>query len=125
MSVVWPPQVPQQWSLSGRFDRPTNGFMTTSFDKGAPVRRRDTLSAPWLVSISLVAITDDELQYFNDWYDLTLGGGALRFTMPHPRTGEIRLWAFSDPTVPPAISYISGDRADVQLNLHMYPYAPS
>lgn len=121
MPASWPVAVPLRFAPGSRETGPVGAFIETPFDKGRPARRRNSLATPRRMQVRLARVSEEEIAILDDWFEITLGGGAERFEMPHPRTGAVRTFGFMDADQPFQIDHIAGRWSSMTMDLWLYP----
>ncbi|MBI1207510.1 MAG: hypothetical protein GC191_09520 [Azospirillum sp.] len=114
--AVWPPELPRDVMADGWQETLALPVIRTQMEAGpAKQRRRYSAATPPVTATYLMEQV--ELELLQDFIDETLGGGALAFEWPHPRTGltvTARLVGGSEPQVTP-----SGAQFLVRLTLEV------
>ena len=115
-AVAWPAALPDSPLLGHAEDFP-DLVQRTEMDAGpAKLRRRFTDTAR-LVQFP-VLLTDAQAAALESFYVTTLAGGALRFSLRHPRTNAVREFRF---TAPPSVTLITPGRWRAALALELMP----
>lgn len=83
----WPSELPTDWLIAGYDEQMPDVLIRTQMEAGIPKVRRRYTTAVSPLSLSQV-MTADEIATLEAFYIATLGRGAKRFSMTHPRTGE-------------------------------------
>lgn len=84
-NILWPSALPQVLRLDGLAGQKKNNVIRTQMDAGPQKqRRRYTIQSKYFEGS--IICTEAQRQFLESWFDNTLGGGALRFTMKDPQT---------------------------------------
>lgn len=97
MAVDWPDDLPCQPEQGTWTETPQANVVRFQPEAGpAIMRRRGTAQA--IMAQATFIFSREQYETFRDWYFDDLKGGALRFSLDHPVTGEAAEWTFeADP----------------------------
>ena len=113
---AWPGILPSSALLGHRESAP-DIVVRTAMDAGpAKVRRKFTAGVRRL-EVSLV-LGDAQVQALDDFFLITLAGGAVRFDHKHPRTGAVVKFRFVGP---PEYELITPSKWRATLKLEVLP----
>lgn len=83
---TYPASLPQQPLVDGYEEGFPNTLVRTQMDKGPDKVRRRFTAGTRTFTIQLL-LDETQVQTLDDFIDIDLEGGALRFDWTHPRTG--------------------------------------
>lgn len=84
-NITWPTTIPKILRLEGLSGQRKSGVVRTNMDAGPQkARRRYTVATKEFTGS--VVLTESQRQTLENWYDVVLGGGVLRFVMKDPQT---------------------------------------
>jgi hypothetical protein len=117
MAATWPASLPQALLYEGAQEKAPNEVVRTQMDAGPPkVRRRFTAGVRGFPG--QLSLTKAQVQTLDDFYLVTLQGGALKFSWRHPRTGAAVDLRFVEP---PSYSAAADDVWKAALSLELLP----
>jgi len=87
MAVQWPTGLDVKPLASAYDEQPPRLIIRTPMDSGPAKVRRKLSNNVRIVQIEML-LSQDELEDFDEFFTLTILGGALSFEWTHPRTGE-------------------------------------
>ena len=117
MTVAWPSSLPQkpfrgQWNEQAQDD-----VVRFQPESGPPIlRRRSTVQTS--VATATFRMTNEQIADFMVFHKEQLKGGALRFSWPHPVTGEAVTWTFEEPY---SYRHVDDDVYDLAVTLRRRP----
>ncbi len=115
--ATWPETLPAAPLNDGFRDTMADNLLRTSMEQGpAKVRRRSTAGVGALALHYI--LSTEEVAALKEFYQATLGGGALAFGFMHPVTGDTLNCRFKSP---PAFSNLNGGYFRVGLELEVLP----
>ena len=85
---VWPADLPSPIFKSILITG-TKSTLRGDMDSGPAKQRPQFTKAPRMVSLSFL-LSSDQIQIFEQFYDLDLAQGAFEFDMKHPLTGVVK-----------------------------------
>lgn len=115
----WPASLPQEFHQQGFSIQNPTGAVRTDMDTGKPFQRRRYTAAVTPVS-GRMWLTSDQYETLLNFWENTLGMGAVEFDWVHPITGSAETFRF-DATSPPQITAVTGELYQVQLRLEIIP----
>lgn len=83
-AATWPLSLPQGALLAGLTETPPKTALRTEMDQGPAKTRRRFNSGVRKFTIP-ITMTDDQVETFDVFYNVTLAGGSLSFNYKHPR----------------------------------------
>jgi hypothetical protein len=96
MAETWPLTLPQS-PLSGSLSiQKQENLVRAPADIGVGPRRRRASAVSHTMAFAML-LTSEELAVLKQFYDVTLGGGALSFDFTDPTTGDTREYYFDAP----------------------------
>lgn len=90
----WPSTIPEKFQRKGFYIQPKSNVARTEVDQG-PDYQRPRYSVRSEEMTGDIIVTDAELTAFNNFYNNTTSGGALRFVMKHPISGNDEVAQFN------------------------------
>lgn len=94
MSIVWPPELPQE-QFGEISVKPRRGFIETEMDVGPPKRRRRTQVSRVPTKLQM-ELRGSQLALFEEFYNETLAGGTLGFEWQSVVSDATKLFFFLD-----------------------------
>lgn len=114
---AWPAELPCQPELGSWQETPQSDVVRFQPEAGPPItRRRGTVQT--MQAMATFVFAKEEYIVFRDWYRASLKGGALRFGMVHPVTGEAAQWTFDGE---PQMTATTNRRVRVSVQLRQMP----
>ncbi|MBD5404041.1 MAG: hypothetical protein HDR55_03525 [Treponema sp.] len=92
--LTWPKSLPLP-RISGLSGKKQRAFIRTEMETG-PAKQRARFTAVTKEFRGTVILTESERETLDNFYDVSLSLGTLRFTMKNPQTGEINEFRFTD-----------------------------
>lgn len=86
---TWPESLPQRPLVNSYEEKPPKTAMHTEMDSGPPKSRRRYTAQPRPIRMRFL-MDSDQLETFDEFFNETIKGGALKFNFPEPRTQTIR-----------------------------------
>lgn len=86
------PEIPLRDGYRGR-RRDSREFFPV--DRGTPKVHRGQTHRQWEQEVSFL-LTDQQFDFFENWYEVDLGGGTSWFTYRDARRGETGVWMFDE-----------------------------
>lgn len=93
-AIDWPASLPCQPEQGSWQETPQPPVIAFETEEGPTIDRRRGTVMTYGSSCTFV-FTKAQYLEFKEWFKNTLKGGALRFSLDHPVTGEAREWKFS------------------------------
>jgi len=117
--ATWPSTLPQEFHQQGfSLDFP-EGAIRTDMDTGKPFQRKRFSAAVQPVR-GQMWLSPSQYDDLIEFWDNTLGMGALDFDWVHPITGNpVKMRFVADS--PPAISSVTADLYQVRLSMEIIP----
>ena len=113
----WPASLPASPLLDGFQETPPVTVIRTEMEQGPAKVRQRTTAAVRRLSLSYI-LSSDQMMVLDDFFTLTLGGGALAFDYIQPRTGNSVSCRF---VKPPEYSAANGPYFKAALTLEILP----
>lgn len=101
--MSWPSSLPLP-DVPGYQEIMPNAVIRTAMDVGPEKVRRRTTAAVRRFRLSY-SMTNAEVETLNTFYNTTIEGGVLTFTMDNPRTGVTKTYRIQSP---PEVTTITG-----------------
>ena len=117
MAIIWPSELPQKPEKQGYSEEFSNTVIRTSMEAGVDKLRRRYTAGTKNYTFTYY-LTDSQVTVLDDFYTNSCAGGALRFTMNHPRTNVSKEWRFKNVPKPSLVGY---NLYSVTLNLEEMP----
>jgi hypothetical protein len=122
-TIAWPSNLPDKQFMDGLSVGRKSQFIETPMEFAAKRRRRYTAQRrPWTVR---VRFTRAQVEFFDTWFDDTLGGGTLPFSWRHPITQAVVSMHFAANGEPSWVPVASGTRDtalwEATFNLEILP----
>lgn len=94
-SITFPEELPATLRLNGLSGKPKGNVIRTEMDAG-PAKQRQRYSVSTKEFSGSLVLNSSQRQIFEEWYENTLGSGALRFKMKDPQTLREEEFRFTD-----------------------------
>lgn len=117
MPETWPSGLQQLLNEQG-FGYQTGVTTIRSTTDIGPAKVRRTSTKPVDTLTSTINVTTAQAAILDNFYDLTLNGGARSFNFVHPLTGVLREMRFTEP---PAYRSLGGGVFIAQLSWEVLP----
>lgn len=116
--ATWPSSLPQCVMSAARAFQYQDGAIRSQPDTG-PIKARPRFTAVMKIyQIATKHLTADKLATFEDFYETTLGNGALEFTWTDPVTGDPAQCQFLEA---PQISYLGSGKWSASFKMAVLP----
>lgn len=114
---VWPETLPQSPLNDGYSETMGNSVLRSDMDTGVAKTRRRTSASVRTMSARYI-LTADQAAALTVFFDVTVAGGSLPFTFPHPRTLADENARF---TQPPLLRALAGGYVMAEIAMELLP----
>ncbi|HMF29065.1 MAG TPA: hypothetical protein VKE42_09865 [Candidatus Cybelea sp.] len=93
----WPPGISEAFTSDAFSETPQEVTIRTEMDTGPPKVRRRFFNPVKTYECNIVLRNATEYATLRDFYYITCQGGTDTISMPHPITGDTKLFRFASP----------------------------